>query len=85
MKKTRCLHEESGPGGHSPRCQEMPVTSKLLIPVPEVARLLGVSRRTVFLLLASGDLTRRKVRRRTMIHLDEVIQFADRRPRLTKR
>jgi excisionase family DNA binding protein len=62
MKKTRYLHEESGSGdGHSPRCQEVPVTSELLIPVREVARLLGVSRRTVFLLLASGDLTRRKV------------------------
>lgn len=50
--------------------------SKLLLSVPETAGLLGISRRTVFLLLASGDLRRRKVRRRTMIHRDDVLQFA---------
>lgn len=49
---------------------------KLLLSVPEAAELLGVSKRTVFHLLASGDLARRKVRRRTMIHRDDVFRFA---------
>jgi excisionase family DNA binding protein len=48
----------------SPNGQVSSLTPKLLLSVPEVAELLGVSKRTVFLLLASGDLTRRKVRRR---------------------
>jgi excisionase family DNA binding protein len=52
------------------------VTPKLLLSVTETAELLGVSKRTVFLLLSSGELKRRKVRRRTVIHRDEVFRFA---------
>jgi excisionase family DNA binding protein len=52
--------------------------TKLLLSVPEAAELLGVSKRTLFLLLRSGELTRRKVRRRTVIHRDDVIRFAAR-------
>jgi excisionase family DNA binding protein len=54
------------------------LTSKLLLSVPEAAAVLGLSTRTVYLLLASGELTRRKVRRRTVIHRDDVIRFAAR-------
>jgi excisionase family DNA binding protein len=49
---------------------------RLLLSVAEAAALLGVSKRTVFLLLRSGDLLRKKVRRRTMIHRDEIARFA---------
>ena len=73
---------------HAPeKCRQEPEDShgggsalgpKLLLSVPEAAQLLGVSKRTVFLLLASGDLARRKVRRRTMIHRDDVFRFATR-------
>jgi excisionase family DNA binding protein len=54
----------------------LPLTPKLLLSVPEAADVLGVSKRTVYLLLASGDLARKKVRRRTMIHREDVIRFA---------
>ena len=52
--------------------------TKLLLSVSEAAELLGVSKRTLYLLLRSGELTRRKVRRRTVIHRDDVIRFAAR-------
>jgi excisionase family DNA binding protein len=52
------------------------LNTKLLLSVPEAAELLGVSRRTIFLLLAAGDLPKKKVRRRTVIHRDDVIRFA---------
>ena len=67
----KCRHEARDPhaGGST-------LGPKLLLSVPETAELLGVSKRTVFLLLASGDLRRRKVRRRTMIHRDDVFRFA---------
>jgi excisionase family DNA binding protein len=50
--------------------------TKLLLSVSETAELLGISSRTVFLLLASGDLKRRKLRRRTVIHRDDILRFA---------
>ena len=52
--------------------------TKLLLSVSEAAELLGVSERTLYLLLRSGELTRKKVRRRTVIHRDDVIRFAAR-------
>jgi excisionase family DNA binding protein len=80
MKKALYAHEESSKESNddTAHSQGSSLTSKLLISVPEAAKLLGVSERTLFLLLASGDLTRRKVRRRTMIHRDDVIRFAAR-------
>jgi len=80
MKKAQHAHEKSGraPDDYAAGGQVLTLTSKLLLSVPEVAELLGVSSRTVFLLLASGDLARRKVRRRTMIHRDDVWRFATR-------
>jgi excisionase family DNA binding protein len=52
------------------------LSAKLLLSVQETADLLGVSKRTIFLLLSSGELKRQKVRRRTMIHRDDVLRFA---------
>jgi excisionase family DNA binding protein len=78
MNKTRYAYENSGQesSDHSAHGQAASQTPKLLLSVPEAAEMLGVSKRTVFLLLASGDLRRKKVRRRTMIHRDDVIRFA---------
>ena len=73
MKKIRFAqentHEEHGP-------RLIDAIPELLVSVRRAAKLLGVSRRTIYLLLASGDLRRGKVRRRTMIHRDDIIQFA---------
>ena len=78
MNKLRRAHES--PCRQSGKCsahdQVSSLETKLLLSVSEAAELLGVSKRTVFLLLRSGELTRRKVRRRTVIHRDDVIRFA---------
>jgi excisionase family DNA binding protein len=50
---------------------------RLLFSVQEVAYLLGVSRRTVFSLLCSGHIVRRKVLRRTMVHREDLIAFVE--------
>jgi excisionase family DNA binding protein len=80
MKKLRHAYENPRP--HSTSCsaegQISTLTSKLLLSVAEAAAVLGLSSRTVYLLLGSGELTRRKVRRRTVIHRDDVIRFAAR-------
>jgi excisionase family DNA binding protein len=66
-----------GASSHQDAMMQTPdLTHKLLLSVAESAELLGLSKRTVYLLLASGELQRRKVRRRTMIHRDDVIRFA---------
>ncbi len=79
MKKLRYAPEKSST--QSDDCSADHVSSlktKLLLSVPEAAELLGVSKRTLYLLLQSGELTRRKVRRRTVIHRDDVVGFAAR-------
>jgi excisionase family DNA binding protein len=50
----------------------------LLIGVLEAARLLGVSRETIFRLLAEGELRRTRVRGRTLIQRDDVLAFIER-------
>jgi len=72
MTKPKYMNEKSQqePDNSSP-------VPKLLVSISEAAHLLGVSSRTVFLLLASGDLVRRKVRRRTLILRNDVIRFAE--------
>jgi excisionase family DNA binding protein len=72
VQKNRLMSEDSARDDFS-----HPIPN-LLFSIPEVADLLGVSKRTVFLLLESGDLKRRKVRRRTMIHRDDIVRFAAR-------
>jgi excisionase family DNA binding protein len=78
MRKLQYAREN--PRQHSTSCstegQISTLTSKLLLSVPEAAAVLGLSTRTVYLLLASGELSRRKVRRRTVIHRDDVFRFA---------
>lgn len=78
MNKLRRAHES--PCRQSGKCSAhdhvSSLATKLLLSVSEAAEVLGVSKRTVFLLLASGELTRRKIRRRTVIHRDDVIRFA---------
>jgi excisionase family DNA binding protein len=72
VQKNRLMSEDSALDDFS-----HPIPT-LLFSIPEVADLLGVRKRTVFLLLESGDLKRRKVRRRTMIHRDDIVRFAAR-------
>ena len=72
VQKNGPMSEDSALDDFSP-----PIPS-LLLSIAEVAGLLGVSKRTVFLLLESGDLKRKKVRRRTMIHRDDIVRFAAR-------
>jgi excisionase family DNA binding protein len=81
MTQTLDAHEESDkPGEPTEKWQLSALNRKLLLSVAQAAELLGVSKRTVYLLLASGELIRKKVRRRTMIHRDDVLRFAaDRR------
>ena len=78
MTKSQCPQKNGQATDSSAITHFSPEFPHLLFSVTEVAVLLGVSRRTVFLLLASGELKRRKVRRRTMIHRDDVVQFAGR-------
>jgi len=77
MKKAQYAHEKVHQGAEgSVHGGAFSISPKLLLSVHEAAELLGVSKRTVYLLLATGELARSKVRRRTMIHRDEVIRFA---------
>jgi excisionase family DNA binding protein len=77
MKKVQYARETSGMQTTDCHAQEVSsLKTKLLLSVPEAAEVLGVSRRTLFLLLQSGELTRRKIRRRTVIHRDDLIRFA---------
>jgi len=80
MKKNQHAHENSlwQPGNSPAQSQTSALSSRLLLSVPEAAELLGLSTRTVYLLLASGELARGKVRRRTVLHRDDVIRFAAR-------
>ena len=52
------------------------LSGKLLLSVRETSDLLGVSKRTIFLLLSTGEIKRQKVRGRTMIHRDDILNFA---------
>jgi len=72
MEKAQSAHRPLGQFTSS----EGSSTPQLLLSIRETAKLLGVSKRTVFLLLETGDLRRKKVRRRTMILRDEVVRFA---------
>jgi excisionase family DNA binding protein len=76
MKKAQYAHEKVHQDPEGSVLDGASISSKLLLSVHEAAELLGVSKRTVYLLLATGELARSKVRRRTMIHRDEVIRFA---------
>lgn len=79
MKKLRYAREKSSTHSDDGSADQVSsLKTKLLLSVSEAAELLGVSKRTLFLLLRSGELTRRKVRRRTVIHRDDVIRFAAR-------
>ncbi len=46
--------------------------------IAEVAKLLKVSQRTIFVLLKSGELRRTKIRRRTIIRETDLNRFLDR-------
>jgi Helix-turn-helix domain len=74
MSRDRCATKRMVTGAD--KSGDSGLTSKLLLSVCETGQLLGISRRTVFLLLARGELKRRKLLRRTMIHRDDVIRFA---------
>jgi excisionase family DNA binding protein len=77
MTKAR-YPQKSWPSENSALDDFSPPIPNLLLSIAEVAGLLGVCKRTVFLLLESGDLKRKKIRRRTMIHRDDVVRFAAR-------
>lgn len=51
---------------------------KWLLGVHETAQLLGISRETVFRLLASGELRRTRVRGRTLIPRADVAAYVER-------
>jgi len=76
MKKDQNAREKFAPMGAENSVLAQATSPKLLLSAAEAAELLGVSKRTVFVLLASGAMKRTKVRRRTLIHRDDVVRFA---------
>ncbi len=76
MKKLKDAPENTRE--HPETLHRSSLTTKLLLSIPETADLLGISKRTVYVLLAAGELTRRKVRRRTVIHRNDILRFAAR-------
>ncbi len=50
----------------------------LLLPVPDAARVIGISRSTLYELIASGEITIRKIGRKTLIPRDDLTSFASR-------
>ncbi len=50
---------------------------RLLLPIPEVCRALGIGPTTFFSLVARGALKTVKIGRKTLVHADEVKRFAD--------
>jgi len=57
----------------------------ILLPVPDAARAIGVSRSTLYELIAAGEISIRKIGRKTLIPRDDLMSFAARlaRPRST--
>jgi excisionase family DNA binding protein len=56
--------------------ETLEVRSRLLLSVGEAAERLGISERSVFRLLESGELPARKIGRRTLIRADDLERFA---------
>ena len=54
----------------------------ILLPVPDACRVIGVSRSTLYELIAAGDITIRKIGRKTLIPREDLMSFA---ARLTSR
>ncbi len=54
----------------------------ILLPVPEACRVIGISRSTLYELIAAGDITIRKIGRKTLIPREDLTSFA---ARLTSR
>jgi excisionase family DNA binding protein len=52
---------------HSPQRESIPAMSRLGMSVPEAARQLGIGVRSVWRLIAAGELEARKIGRRTVI------------------
>jgi excisionase family DNA binding protein len=50
----------------------------LLLAVPEACRVIGVSRSTLYELISAGDLSIRKIGRKTLIPRDDLTAFASR-------
>lgn len=52
----------------------------LLLPLPEACKALGLGRSKLYELIASGNITTRKVGRKTLIPREELVRFAARLP-----
>ena len=52
------------------------VRNRLLLSIGEVAERLGISERSVFRLIESGELPARKIGRRTLVRVDDLVRFA---------
>jgi excisionase family DNA binding protein len=50
----------------------------LFLPVPEACRAIGVSRSTLYELIAAGEIAIRKIGRKTLIPREELTSFAAR-------
>ncbi len=48
----------------------------LLLPVPDAARVIGISRSTLYELIAAGEITIRKIGRKTLIPREDLVTFA---------
>jgi len=59
-----------------PESGDVTPPSRLLYPVPEVAVLLGISRKQVDRYIKSGVLKSRKLGRRRLVHRDHIDAFA---------
>ncbi len=50
----------------------------ILLPIPDACRVIGLSRSTLYELIAAGEITSRKVGRKTLIPREDLIAFAGR-------
>jgi excisionase family DNA binding protein len=50
----------------------------IFLPIPDACRILGVGRSKLYQLIAAGEITTRKIGRKTLIPREEIASFAAR-------
>lgn len=63
--------------GHGLMWKGTGMSNELLIPAEEAARRLGIKRAFLYQILRSGELNRIKLGKRTLVHVRDLEQFAD--------